>query len=88
MSESAREFSADQAAAANSALRAAIGLPPERFGAERFVGMISDEIEQLHATGKTDDDISRLLSAAGVELDADAIARFYAHPAQRRRPPG
>lgn len=81
------EFTADQAAAANGALRAALGLPAQRFGTEQFVGMISDEIEQLRAAGKTDRDISEILAQkVGVTVDPEAIARFYASPARRGRP--
>lgn len=44
----------DQALRAQRALREAAGLGPEMFPIEAFVGMISDEIEQLRARGKTD----------------------------------
>ncbi len=81
-------FTAQQAAAANSALRAALGLPPERFATEQLVGMLSDEIEQLRSAGKTDHDIAGLLSESiGANIGADAISRFYARP-DERRPPG
>ncbi|MDQ2858231.1 MAG: hypothetical protein M3R53_06225 [Candidatus Eremiobacteraeota bacterium] len=81
-------FTAQQAAAANSALRAALGLPPERFATEQLVGMLSDEIEQLRSAGKTDHDIAGLLSESiGANIGADAISSFYAGP-DERRPPG
>ena len=81
------DFTVEQAATANTALRAAVGLPPQRFGVEQFVGMISDEIEQLRAAGKTDADIAKiLLDSGGVEIKPDAIARYYASPEDRGRP--
>ncbi len=77
-------FTAEQAAAANTALRAALGLAPQQFSAEQFVGMISEEIEQLRAAGRTDDDISQLLAKEiGVALDSDLIARYYADDVER-----
>ncbi|GAC1348730.1 MAG: hypothetical protein NVSMB19_00270 [Vulcanimicrobiaceae bacterium] len=80
-------FTAEQAAAANGVLRGALGLPPQRFGTAQFVGMISDEIEQLRAAGKTDADITDLLSrSVGVKISPEAIARFYAGPQERGRP--
>ena len=79
-------FTAEQAATANTALRAALGLPPERFGLEQFVGMMSDEIEQLRAAGRTDAEIADLLrDQVGVEVPPEAITRFYAAPERRYR---
>ncbi len=82
--ENANSFTAEQAAAANKALRAALGLAPQLFSAEQFVGMISEEIEQLRAAGKTDVDIAQLLSKeVGVQIDPDAIGRYYAEESER-----
>ena len=84
MSAQARDFSADQAAQATTALREALGLPPERFGLDRFVGMISDEIDQLRRAGRSDEAISELLRVkAGVDVPADALSRYYAPPEGR-----
>ena len=86
MTDTPGDFTAEQAAAANTALRAALGLAPERFGLQQFVGMMSDEIEQLRAAGRTDEAIAALLrERVGVEVPADAISRFYAGPERRRR---
>ncbi len=80
-------YTAGDAATANSVLRAALGLGPEQFGTAQFVGMISDEIEQLRRAGKSDAEIAQLLSdGGGIGLSADAIARFYAPPGARHRP--
>jgi len=87
MIDDAGDFTAEQAAAATGALREALGLPPQRFGTEQFVGMISDEIEQLRAAGRSDGDISRLLSqGSGIEIGPEALARFDAGPGGRSRP--
>ena len=69
---------AQQAADAQTALRKAMGLDPERFPQPAFIAMISDEIEQLRGRGKTDQDIVEVLrSAVGVEVSAeDPAARL------------
>jgi len=78
-------FTVEQAAAANKALRAALGLPAQRFSAQEFVGMISEEIEQLRSAGQSDDDIARLLAKeVDVTLDADLIGRYYAADSSRK----
>jgi hypothetical protein len=87
LDENDGRYSAGDAATANAVLRAALGLAPQRFGTEQFVGMISDEVEQLRAAGKTDADIARILADGGLDVSADAIAQFYAGP-EERRPPG
>jgi hypothetical protein len=80
-------YSAADAATANTVLRAALGLDPERFGTEQFVGMISDEIDQLRRAGKTDVEIAQLLEKdGGLDVSAAAITQFYAAPDERRRP--
>ena len=80
-------YTAADAATANSVLRAAAGLAAEKFGTEQFVRMISDEIELLRRAGKTDAEIAQLLAdGGGIELNPDAITRFYASEAARRPP--
>jgi hypothetical protein len=75
----ATTYSAGQAAAANTVLRTALNLPAQQFTTEQFVGMISDEIQQLRAAGRSDDDISNLLqSKAGISVTAEEIERYYA----------
>ena len=79
-------FTAEQVAAATGTLRAALGLPAERFGTEAFVGMISDEIEALRAAGKTDGDIAGILAkSTGMKIGAEAITEFFAGPDERGR---
>ena len=87
MARSDADFSAEQAAAAVTALRSSLGLSPQRFSTETFVGMISDEIEQLRAAGRSDSDIAALLAdSVDVRLAADEIGRYYASPERRGRP--
>lgn len=82
-----KSFTAEQAALANGALRAALGLPAQRFGTEQLVGMISDEIEEIRASGKSDRDIAKILAdRAGITIAPEDIARFYAGPSERGRP--
>ena len=51
---------------------------------QAFIGMISDEIEQLRAKGRSDAVIATLVSkATGKTIDAETIARFYATPEAR-----
>ena len=87
MQENDERYTAGDAATANTVLRAALGLAPERFGTEQFVGMISDEIDQLRRAGKTDAEIAQLLKqGGGLDVSAAAIAQFYASPDERHRP--
>ena len=59
-------------------LRAALGLGSQEFTTEQFVGMISEEIEQLRAAGKTDADIAQILARdVGVRVSTDSIQRYY-----------
>ena len=78
-------YTADDAARATTALRAAQGKGLEAFPAPVCVGMISDEVEALRAAGRSDADIVALLADAGVALSPDDLARFYAPPEARRR---
>ncbi len=47
-----KTYPIEQALRAQKALREAAGLGPEMFPVEAFVGMISDEIEQLRSQGR------------------------------------
>jgi len=81
-----KTYPVEQAVRAQNALREAAGLGPEMFPIQAFVGMISDEIEQLRAQGKTDADIATLIAAhSGIEITASEIAENYASPEDRRQ---
>lgn len=46
--------------------------------------MVSDEIEQLRQSGRTDEQIAGLIDEAiGVRVEAAAITEFYASPEER-----
>lgn len=80
------EFPVEQALRAQKALREAAGLQPEMFPVEAFVGMISDEIEQLRAQGKTDAEIAALvMQNSDIEITAEEIAANYASPEARHQ---
>lgn len=81
-----KTYSLEEALKAQSALRTAAGLEPERFPVEAFVGMISDEIDALHAQGKSDDQIAGLIKKqSAIDISAADIAANYATPEQRSR---
>lgn len=84
MENDGQTFTGQQAADAQTALRKALGMPSEQFPLSAFVGMVSDEIEHLRITGKTDEQIANIIAAAiGVTVPADAISQFYASPDKR-----
>ena len=79
-----KTYTLEQALQAQTALREAAGLDPERFPVEAFVGMISDEVEILRAQGKSDEDIAGLITRnSGIAITASEIASNYAPPEQR-----
>lgn len=81
-----KTYPVEQALRAQKALREAAGLGPEMFPIQAFVGMISDEIEQLRAQGKTDGDIATIIAASsGIEITASEIAENYASHEDRQR---
>lgn len=83
---SEQTISGHQAATAQTALRAALGLPPEQFSIEAFVGMISDEVEQPRAKGSSYEEIATLVTnATGVSISGSAVTGFYASRASRGR---
>lgn len=77
-------FTAQQALATTAAMRRELGLGEEEFPVQAFVGMISDEIEQLRDRGRDDEAIAAMVSeATGKTVSAELIARYYAPPGQR-----
>jgi hypothetical protein len=54
-------FTLDEALKAQRALRTQAGLGPEMFPMQAFVGMISDEIDSLRKSGKSDDEIAAVI---------------------------
>lgn len=81
---SAKHYPIEEAVRAQKALRQAAGLGPEMFPVQAFVGMISDEIEQLRKRGFTDDKIAQVIQAnSSIAISAAEIAENYAPPEQR-----
>ncbi len=84
MDDTASTFSAQEAVAVQRELRRALGLGAETFPLPAFIGMISDEIEQFRAGGRSDADIAALIkSTVGRDVDAADIGKFYASPEAR-----
>ena len=78
------KFTASEAMRAQRALRDAAGLPERSYTMDRFIGLVSDEIDALWAMNITDDEITALISKATGKLVTEIdIAEFYA-PADRR----
>ena len=81
-----RVYSVSEAVRAQKALRDAAGLGPEMFPVQAFVGMISDEIEQLRTQGKSDEEIAGLITAnSSIEITGSEIAENYAPPEDRQQ---
>ena len=79
-----KTYPIEQALRAQKALREAAGLGPEEFPVEAFVGMISDEIEQLRLQGKTDGEIAALITQnSNIQITAQEISANYASPEDR-----
>ncbi len=86
MSDREPTFTGQQAAQAQTALRQELGLAAEQFPLQAFVGMISDEIEQLRSQGRTDVQIAALIEKAiGTKIPAEQVTQFYASPEARGR---
>ncbi len=79
-----KSYPLEEAIQAQKALRALAGLEPEEFPIQAFVGMISDEIEQLRTQGHTDAEIARVIGKhSKIEISAAEIAENYAPPEDR-----
>ncbi len=81
-----KSYPLDETLKALGALRDAAGLQPEEFPVEAFVGMISDEIDALHALGKSDAEIVALIAqSSSIQITAQELAEHYATPEQRQQ---
>ena len=77
-------FTAEDALTTTRTLRDALGLGQERFPAAAFIGMVSDEIEQLRAAGQDDTAIAALIAeATGKPVTAELIQTHYTSPENR-----
>lgn len=77
-------FTVDQVAEANTALRTALGLRPEHFSMTQFIGMVSDEVDQLRDKGWGDAEIAALLaeSTGSVVTDKDVATHHVPRAAR------
>ncbi len=76
--------SLEAALQAQAAMRASAGLPKETFPVADFVGMVSDEIEQLRKIGRSDEQIAELITASSpIQITGPAISKYYAPPELR-----
>lgn len=81
-----RMYPLTEALKAQNALRTLAGLGPEFFPIQAFVGMISDEVDALRASGKSDTEIAEVINEnSAIEISADEIAAYYAPPEQRHQ---
>lgn len=82
-----KAYPVEEAVRAQKALREAAGLSPEMFPIRAFVGMISDEVDELRKRGKTDEEIARLIGmSSSIKITASEIAENYASPEDRHQP--
>jgi hypothetical protein len=81
--------SLEAALQAQKALRDAAGLEAEQFPVQAFVGMVSDEIEQLRNLGRSDEQIASIIqSNSSIRISATDIAENYAAPELRHQSHG
>ena len=82
-----KTYPVEEAVKAQKGLREAAGLGPEQFPIEAFVGMISDEIDQLRSRGRSDEEIAAIVeSNSAIKISAAEIAEHYASPERREHP--
>ena len=82
-----KTYPLEDALKAQQALRDLAGLAPESFPIQAFVGMISDEIEQLRRLGHNDEEIAQTIKAhSKIDITAGEIAEYYASPDARQHP--
>lgn len=86
--EEMKSYPVEEAVQAQKALRTLAGLGPEEFPIQAFVGMISDEIEQLRNLGHSDDEIAKVIRTnSKIEITGAEIAENYASPEARHGHP-
>jgi hypothetical protein len=76
----------DQALRTQRAMRDELGLGEEDFPLPAFIGMLSDEIEQLRDAGHDGGAIAALVSrTSGIEVTPDEIVEHYAEHDERAK---
>ena len=75
----------NEALRAQKALRDAAGMAEETFLMPAFIGMVSDEIEQLRKKGLSDEKIASLITSnSKIKVTATELAKYYATPEARQ----
>jgi hypothetical protein len=78
-------FTVEEALAVQREMRRCLGLGAEAFPLSAFIGMLSDEIERLRASGQSDAKIAALIERTIGRVFAESdIARYYASSDARR----
>ena len=81
-----KQYPVEEAVRAQKALRDLAQLGPEMFPIHAFVGMISDEIEELRKRGHADEEIAQVIRKnSGIDITGEEIASNYAPPEQRHQ---
>ena len=84
--EQTKMYPVEEAIKAQKALRELAGLGPEQFPVQAFVGMISDEIEELRKLGHSDQEMVEVIGRSSkIEITAAELAQNYASPYQRHQ---
>jgi hypothetical protein len=84
--DSATSFSVDDVVLAQNEMRYIFGFPEQRFSFSTFIGMLSDEIEQMRRAGYTDETVAQTVSRAkGQSVEASDVQRYYLSVEERRR---
>jgi hypothetical protein len=78
-------FSIEDLVVVQHEMRSVLGLPEERFSLPSFIGMLSDEIEQMRSFGISDEVIAQtIMGATGEIVTVDQVQQHYAPPEQRK----
>lgn len=80
-------FTGLQISTAQTVLRRALGLEPERFSLPALIGLISPEIGLLRRNGQSDEMIADLIGrTTGAPVAPEAVRLYYHVPDVRGRP--
>ena len=76
--DSVTGFSADDVTLAQNEMRHILSLPEPRFSFPTFIGMLSDEIEQMRRAGHANEMVAKTISrATGQSIEAIDVQRHY-----------
>jgi hypothetical protein len=79
-------FSVEDLVSAQHEMRSILGLPEERFSLPNFIGMLSDEIEQMRNFGISEELIAQtIMGATGEVVTADQVQQHYVPPDRRKK---